>query len=53
MKTNWWKLQELERQAYLSIVTGDKPLSYFDTFVKTWKKEGGEQITREVAEDHF
>ena len=52
MKSNWWKLQEMERAAYLSIVTGDKPLSYFDTFVKEWKKEGGDQITREVAKDH-
>ncbi len=52
MKSNWWKLQEKERAAYLSIVTGDKPLSYFDTFVKEWKKEGGEQITREVVKDH-
>ncbi|MEE3393394.1 MAG: extracellular solute-binding protein [Lachnospiraceae bacterium] len=49
MKKKWWKLKELESEAYLSIVTGDRPLSYFDEFVEKWEKEGGRAITQEVA----
>lgn len=48
MKQEWWKLQDLEKKAYLKIVTGEKPLSYFDDFVKEWSEEGGEKITEEV-----
>jgi len=48
MRDNWWKLQEMEKKAFLAIVTGDKPLSYFDTFVKEWYDKGGKDITKEV-----
>lgn len=41
-------LQKLESTAFISIVTGDKPLSYFDTFVSEWKSQGGDQITKDV-----
>jgi len=48
MKTEWWKLKEKENQAYLKIVCGEEPLSYFDEFVNNWLEEGGQQITEEV-----
>lgn len=50
MQKKWWKLEKMEKEAYLKIVTGDRPLSYFDRFVREWKREGGDRITREVRE---
>ena len=50
METKWELLQKLERETYLSIIIGEKPLSYFDEFVKQWKAEGGERITKEINE---
>ncbi len=41
-------LQTLEQQAFVAIVTGQKPLDYFDTFVKEWKAKGGDQVTEDV-----
>lgn len=51
MKGNWWRLEELEKKAYLEIVTGQKPLSYFDKFVEEWKRQGGEKIRSEVEKE--
>lgn len=51
MKSNWWRLEELEKKAYLEIVTGQKPLSYFDEFVKEWNRQSGEKIRGEVAQE--
>lgn len=50
MKKSWWKLEKLEKQVYLEIVTGQKPLSYFDEFVEKWYEEGGRDIMKEVSE---
>ena len=50
MDTGWWRLKELENNAYLRIVTGQADISYFDTFVEEWGKQGGLTITREVNE---
>ncbi|PYI56628.1 extracellular solute-binding protein [Paenibacillus flagellatus] len=44
------ELQKLQDQAYISIITGDKPLEYFDEFVKKWKSGGGEQMEKEANE---
>ena len=43
--------EELEKKAYLEIVTRQKPLSYFDEFVKEWNRQGGEKIRGEVAQE--
>ena len=51
MKGNWWRLEELEKKAYLEIVTGQKPLSYYDKFVEEWKRQGGEKIRSEVEKE--
>lgn len=48
MEVKWWKLKSMEKQAYLEIITGEKPLEYFDEFVASWKQEGGDAITEEV-----
>jgi putative aldouronate transport system substrate-binding protein len=51
METKWANLIKLENEAFIRIITGDKPLDYFDTFVSDWKKQGGDEITKEVAEE--
>ncbi|QHW29949.1 extracellular solute-binding protein [Paenibacillus rhizovicinus] len=52
MDQNWTTLTDLETKTYLEIITGKKPISEFDNFVSTWNKLGGEQITKEVNEQH-
>lgn len=34
--------------AYTAIITGSKPLDYWDTFVKEYKKEGGNSIHKQI-----
>ena len=41
-------LDKMRDQTYFGIITGQKPLDEFDTFVTNWKKSGGDQITKEV-----
>lgn len=50
MEKSWSKLQELEKRAYLEMISGEKELDYFDTFVEEWKSAGGETILQEVKE---
>ena len=35
-------LDTLTEQAYFDMITGAKPIDYFDTFVEEFKKAGGE-----------
>lgn len=44
------ELSKLQEESYISIITGDKPLDYFDEFVAKWKKNGGEQLEKEANE---
>ncbi|OPJ60412.1 extracellular solute-binding protein [Clostridium oryzae] len=48
MDSKWANLQKLEDETVLKIIFGKKPISYFDTFVKSWKSQGGDEITAEV-----
>ncbi len=41
-------LQKLATESFLSIIYGEKPLSYFDEFVALFYKNGGDVITKEV-----
>ncbi len=41
-------LRRLEEEAFITIITGEKPLSYFDTFVKEWYRQGGKELTAEA-----
>lgn len=48
MTLKWPTLSKLEQEMYLKIITGEKPVDYFDEFVETWKKTGGDEIVEEV-----
>lgn len=50
MDQKWVNLQKLEDEMFLKIISGEKPISYFDDYVAQWKKLGGDQITKEVQE---
>jgi putative aldouronate transport system substrate-binding protein len=50
MPLKWSTLQKMEREAMLKILTNEKSVDYFDTFVEEWINAGGEQITKEVNE---
>lgn len=50
MENRWVNLKKLEDEVFLKIIMGTEPLDAFDQFVKNWEKQGGEQITEEVAE---
>lgn len=41
-------LIKLKNKAYISIITGDKPVEYFDTFVKEFMAAGGTQVLNEA-----
>jgi putative aldouronate transport system substrate-binding protein len=40
----WPNLTKLEDQVLLSIIVGEKPVDYFDTFVADWLAQGGEEV---------
>lgn len=43
-------LDTLTEQAYFDMITGAKPMSYFDSFVEEFKKAGGEKAEKAVQE---
>ncbi|WP_123040412.1 extracellular solute-binding protein [Cohnella candidum] len=48
MEQKMTNLDKLEIDSFIKIITGEKPIEYFDEFVSQWKKLGGDQITKEV-----
>ena len=48
MKSHWWRLKAKEKEAYLKIISGEEDISYFDTFVKEWYEQGGEELTEQI-----
>lgn len=50
MESHWVNLQKLEDETFLKIIMGAEPLDVFDQFVEDWKNQGGDEITKEVAE---
>ena len=42
------QLDTLQQQAEIQIITGEKPLAYFDEFVAQWRKAGGDKLISEV-----
>lgn len=44
------ELLKLEKQVFLQIVYGEKPVAYFDAFVDQWYREGGRILTQKVRE---
>lgn len=45
----WTELDKLEREVYFDIITGAKPVDYFDQFVTEWMAMGGETVTAEAS----
>jgi putative aldouronate transport system substrate-binding protein len=43
-------LKSMRDEVFTKIVMGSSPLDAFDTFVVNWKRQGGDEITREVNE---
>ena len=41
-------LRDMEREAFLQIIVGEKPVDYFDTFVVEWYDNGGAELTESV-----
>lgn len=41
------ELAELEKEAFLNIIIGNQPITYFDTFVQRWYDMGGEKLTQQ------
>ena len=41
-------LQTLTLNTYVKIITGSEPVSYFDTFVKTFNEKGGSEVIKSV-----
>ncbi|MDG0814566.1 extracellular solute-binding protein [Cohnella rhizosphaerae] len=44
----WPDLIKLKTEAYVKIIMGQEPLSYFDAFVKEWNAKGGSQLEEEA-----
>jgi len=42
------ELNKIEDEAYIAIITGAQPVSYFDRFVSEWRAAGGDVLTREA-----
>ncbi|WP_159886907.1 extracellular solute-binding protein [Paenibacillus puerhi] len=50
MENKWSNLSKLEKESFLKIIMGAAPIDSFDQFVQDWKKQGGDQVTAEIAE---
>lgn len=44
------ELNKIEEEAYCAIITGEKPVEYFDEFVAKWRASGGEILEKEAQE---
>ena len=43
-------LDKNREQVYVEIITGEKPVDYFDTFVSEWKQNGGDKMVEAANE---
>lgn len=48
MKAKEGELLNYEEETFQAIITGEKPIDYFDTFVAEWGRLGGTKMTQEV-----
>lgn len=46
------ELKRLEKEAFIQIITGEKPLEYFAEFVEEWYAQGGRELTEEVQKGY-
>jgi putative aldouronate transport system substrate-binding protein len=42
------ELNKIRDEMIVSIITGDRPISFFDEYVKQWSRSGGEVLTEEA-----
>jgi len=42
------ELDRLQSEAYIKIISGEKPIEYFDEFVKQWRAAGGDILEKEA-----
>jgi putative aldouronate transport system substrate-binding protein len=48
MVTRLSTLDDMRNETFTRIIMGELPISAFDTFVADWKRQGGDDITKEV-----
>ena len=48
MDLKWTQLEKIEDEAILKTIMGETSIDEFDTFVKNWYAQGGQEITDEV-----
>ncbi len=41
-------LQDYEKNTFIQIIMGEKPVSYFDTFTEEWYRQGGKELTEQI-----
>ena len=46
-------LQQLEKDTFIQIIMGVKPITYFDTFVQEWYEQGGEVLTEQIRKSNL
>ncbi len=51
MEAKWANLKKMEEETFAKIIMGKADISEFDTFVKNWKSQGGDQILKEINEE--
>ena len=37
-----------ETSTFIQIIMGEKPVSYFETFVEQWYQQGGHELTQQI-----
>jgi putative aldouronate transport system substrate-binding protein len=50
MQLRWEMLKKMERETFMDIIYGKKPIEAFDLFVENWYSRGGNDVTNEVNE---
>ena len=51
MEAKWANLKKMEEETFAKIIMGKADISEFDTFVKNWKSQGGDQILKEINDE--
>ena len=41
-------LRQFEKRTFIQIIMGEKPVSYFETFVEQWYQQGGYELTQQI-----
>lgn len=41
-------LQTFEKNAFIQMIMGEKPMEYFEEFVEEWYRQGGEELTEKI-----